>query len=159
MNQIVKMQNSISRIKFLLVGIIVCFLFSCNENSDLRIKQLESENKKLKELINENTHKKIMNTQLLLLPENNNFGLNKKNRISLVFSEIQEYPNFELYYADEEFNYDEKNKIQVVLKDNNKIEFDFTPKSKTNNTINLIATIMSGSGKVKLYGKLELPVE
>ena len=153
------MQNNMVKIKLLSFVFISCFLFSCNKSSDLRIQQLEIENKKLKELLNKNTHKKIMNTQLLLLPENNNFKLNKKNRISIVFSEIQEYPNFELFYTDEEFNFDLKNKIQIISKDKNKIEFDFIPKTKSNNTINLIAMIKSGSGKVKLYGKLELPVE
>lgn len=159
-NQIIKTQNNMLRFKTATIGFIVIgFLFSCSNKTDEKIQKLENENKKLKAIIEKSMHEKIMNTQLLLLPDNVNFKLNEKNRVSIVLSEIQEYPNFELYYADNDFNYNVNNKIQIVSKEKNKIAFDFIPKSKNDNIINLVATIKSDSGKLNLYGTLELPIE
>lgn len=159
-NQIIKMRNNMLRFNEITIGfVIMCFLFSCNDKTDERIQKLENENKKLKALIDKSMHEKIMNTQLLLLPDNVNFKLNQKNRVSVVFSEIQEYPNFELYYADNEFNYNVNDKIQIISKEKNKIAFDFIPKSNNDNVVNLVATIKSDSGKLNLYGTLELPIE
>lgn len=143
--------------KKILLIINIVFLFSCNSKNDLRIKQLEIENKKLKKIIEKTENSKIINTQLLVLPNNNHLKLNAKNRINLVFSEIQEYPDFELYFADEKFN--KKEKIKILTINKNKIEFDFTPKSKKDNLINIIALKKSNIGNISLYGTLELPIQ
>jgi hypothetical protein len=153
------MKNNMFTIKILSISLILTLLFSCNDDNNIKIRKLEKENKRLKELIDKNEHEKIINTQILLLPHNNILKLNEKNKISIIFSEIQEYPNFELFYTDNEFNYDDKNKIKISAKDKNIIEFDFIPKSRRDNIINLVATTKSDSGNVKLYGTLELPVE
>lgn len=143
--------------KKILFIINMIFLFSCNSKNDLRIEQLEIENKKLKKIIEKAENNKIINTQLLVLPNNNYFKISGKNRINVVFSEIQEYPDFELYFADEKFN--KKEKIKIVTVNKNKIEFDFTPKSKKDNLINIIALKKTKAGNMRLYGTLQLPVQ
>ena len=84
--------------------IISSFLFLSSCNSE-KIKKLEEENKNLKAQIIKQKNEQTINSQIILLPESIKFKKNDKNKITLFLSEIQKYPDFDLYLANDKFEY------------------------------------------------------
>lgn len=138
--------------------IIISFLFlsSCNNE---KIKKLEEENKILKAQIIKQKNEQTINSQIILLPESIKFKKNNKNKITLFFSEIQKYPDFDLYLANDKFEYDRKDKITYKKITENKFEFDYIPKTLNDNNLNIVAHFGLDTLKIDLMGNLELEVE
>lgn len=128
-------------------------LSSCNNE---KIKKLEEENKNLKAQIIKQKNEQTINSQIILLPESIKFKKNDKNKITLFFSEIQKYPDFDLYLANDKFEYDKKDKISYKKITENKFEFDYIPKSLNDNNLNIVAHFGSVTLKIDLMGNLEL---
>ena len=131
-------------------------LSSCNNE---KIKKLEEENKNLKAQIIKQKNEQTINSQIILLPESIKFKKNDKNKITLFFSEIQKYPDFDLYLANDKFEYDKKDKISYKKITENKFEFDYIPKSLNDNNLNIVAHFGSDTLKIDLMGNLELEVQ
>ena len=140
--------------------LITSLLFSCNNPKlEEEIKQLKAENKTLKDSLKKTEYNKLESSQLILTPHTLAFKKNKKNTISGVFSEIQNYPEYELYMTDENYKYSESNKINFHTVKDNKFEFEFTPKTEKDETVCIAAVFKSDSLKVILYGRTDLPVQ
>ena len=126
-------------------------LSSCNNE---KIKKLEEENKNLKAQIIKQKNEQTINSQIILLPESIKFKKNDKNKITLFFSEIQKYPDFDLYLAN-----DKEDKITYKKITENKFEFDYIPKSLNDSNLNIVAHFGSDTLKIDLMGNLELEVQ
>ena len=137
--------------------IISSFLFLSSCNSE-KIKKLEEENKNLKAQIIKQKNEQTINSQIILLPESIKFKKNDKNKITLFLSEIQKYPDFDLYLANDKFEYDKKDKISYKKITENKFEFDYIPKSLNDSNLNIVAHFGSDTLKIDLMGNLELEV-
>ena len=133
--------------------IISSFLFLSSCNSE-KIKKLEEENKNLKAQIIKQKNEQTINSQIILLPESIKFKKNDKNKITLFFSEIQKYPDFDLYLAN-----DKEDKITYKKITENKFEFDYIPKSLNDSNLNIVAHFGSDTLKIDLMGNLELEVQ
>ena len=133
--------------------IISSFLFLSSCNSE-KIKKLEEENKNLKAQIIKQKNEQTINSQIILLPESIKFKKNDKNKITLFLSEIQKYPDFDLYLAN---NKEDKIKYKKITE--NKFEFDYIPKSLNDSNLNIVAHFGSDTLKIDLMGNLELEVQ
>jgi hypothetical protein len=139
-------------------------LLSCNSNkiSELnhKINILENENKSLKTKLEKTESNKILSTQLYLMPNKIDFKLNQPNTIQGVFSEIQEYPKFEAYYLDKNDRIIENDRIEIRMIDKNRFEFDYTPKTTSNNKEIKIGTFFKiNDSKMTLYGLYNYRIE
>lgn len=140
--------------------LITSLLFSCNHPKlEEEIKQLKTENKILKDSLRKIEYNKLESSQLMLLPRTSTFKKNQKNTISGLICETQKYPEYELYMADENYKYDESDKINFQITKDNKFEFDFTPKTEKDETVCVAVVFKSDSPKVVLYARTDLPVQ
>lgn len=146
--------------KLLPLILIALLLFSCNQPKlEEEIKQLKAENKILKDSLKKFEYNKLESSQLILLPHKSTLKKNQKNTITGLISEIQKYPEYELYMADENYEYDESDKVNFRTTRANKFEFDFTPKTEKDETVCVAVVFKLDSLKVVLYARTDLPVQ
>lgn len=149
-----------NHMRFLIGIIAVSSLLSCN-NSELtqEIEQLKKENITLKDSLERLNHSKIVSSELLLIPHTLSFKLNQKNTVSGIFYQNTVFLPYDLFLADENFKFEEKDKINYRLQKDNKFEFDFIPKKREDETVRVVAVFDLDTVKVNLYGRTDLPVK
>lgn len=134
-------------------------LFSCQQgNSELlekKVMQLKNENKKLKDSLNTIAYNNLVSSELVLLPQLYTFH-DDTGMISGIFRQRQNFPKFNLYYADEQFKYKESDKIDYTLTKDNGFSFNFD-KRKVNETLKVTAIFDLDTVKVQLYGIVAFP--
>lgn len=146
--------------------IILILLYSCKDvtvtNLNKRITFLEKENDSLKKICNENIKSKLKASNLYLQPITPYFEPGKTITVEGIISEIQDYPEFEVYLMDEDGNYSLEDKIEIRKKDKNKIIFDYTPPKNTDGKLNVGFVFKLKdhvNTKITLCGFTELPVK
>ncbi|WP_286912494.1 hypothetical protein [Flavobacterium sp. UBA4197] len=142
--------------------IVLCTFFSCQKNEtrelEEEVKELKSENQKLKNLLKESEYNKIVSSELVLLPHALSFELNNKNKVTGMFYQQQTFPKYDLFIADENYDFDETNKLNFQIKEDNQFEFDFIPKNKNDETLRVVAVFRMDTVMLKLSGRVDLPV-
>lgn len=121
-------------------------IFSCT-NPSLKEEYLllKKENQALKRQLKKTEYEKLLNSELILMP--NNYNLGDKNVVTGFFYQKKDiYPKFELFFVDEDFN--KKEKIAFVSLENNEFEFEYTPMTKSDNLIRVLAMFDLDSIKV-----------
>lgn len=147
-------------IKLLKLTFVLIVLTGCEQTIDTqKIAYLENENRKLKDSLSKLLYDRVISSEIVLLPHTLSFELNSKNKITGVFSQNQHLPPYDLYFADEDYTYDEKDKIDFSKIEYNKFEFEFTPKNNKEETVRVVAVFNLDSVKAKLTGRTDLPVK
>jgi len=147
---------------YLILTICVILLTSCNsENNQLknRIKELELENKELKNDLKRKDYDKLVNADFILFPQTLSFKLNESNTISCYISERQTFPKFDVFLTDENYHFNDSDKIQLKNQVGNRFEFDYTPKSLKDDTVRIAAVFNLDTVKINLNGRAYLPVK
>ena len=93
------------------------------------------------------------------MPQSLHFKRGEKNIVSGVFYQLQDYPNFDLYFANEDLTPNTARKINYRFTMDKKIEFDYIPDSKTEASVRVVAVFKNGKDEITLYGYLDLPVK
>lgn len=118
------------------------------------------ENRALKDSLNKKSeYNKLISSDLILLPNSLSFSLNDENRVTGVFSQRQKLPHYNLYIADEDYNFEEADKLNFQITEDNKFEFNFVPKRKEDGTVRLVAVFDLDTISVRLFGRVDLPVK
>ena len=147
-------------LSILLIVTTASFL-SCSDNSELtkEIEKLQIENRKLKSNLQRNNYNKIVLSQLMLIPNSLSFQINKPNSISGIFFEQQNFPEYDIYFADENYKFNESDKITLKNGNGNQFEFDYIPKTLEDKTVRIVAVFNLDTVKVNLNGRIDLPVK
>lgn len=142
--------------------IISISLSSCmNHESELsaKIKILEKENMEMKKILEKQDYKKIVDSQLLLIPQSDILKANESNTITVLLSEKQKFPKFKVYFADENYKYKEADEIKIERQDNNRFEFHYVPKTTKENKIRIVSVFDLDTAKVALCGNIDVTVK
>lgn len=149
---------------FIFITILSVVVTSCqNVDKTILLEQIESltiENKALKDsLAKKYEYTNLISSELILLPNSLSFNLNDENRVTGVFTQRQKLPHYELYLADEDFNFEKTDKLNFQIREDNKFEFNFVPKRKEDKAVRVVAVFDLDTVTVKLFGRIDLPVK
>lgn len=152
--------------KSIIIFTLSVLFISCekrdNKNLIQEIESLRNENKELKNSLTRSTktdYDKLISSELILLPSLMSFSLHDENIITGVFSQRQKLPSYSLYLADENYDFEEKDKLNFQILDDNKFEFNFTPKTKKDESVRIVAIFDLDSISIQLFGQIDLPVK
>ena len=144
---------------YILLFLSLFLSYSCknSEISDLRktIDKLEKQNLKLIDSINQNEKEMIFMSTLFGIPELRDYKVNEKGIIRFGFlrtGEIMKYNVYEMIKG--------TNEKKLLFSDLNKADFlyEFTPKSKNDNEINLITEFNFNGGKIEIPSIMQVSV-
>lgn len=136
-------------------------MVSCNKNENTlflkdKIKKLEAENSKLKK--SQGKLNKLTSCQILLDPHTLKFKSNTKNIISGYIYQEQEFPMYDLYLADEKYNFKESDKILADQKKST-FEFEYQPKGIKHEIVRVVAVFKLDTVQLNLTGRTDRPGE
>ncbi len=144
--------------KNIILIILSIAIFSCNDKNKIkalnsRISKLEKENKTLVDSINRMEVNKIMNSELIMIPQETILKLNQVNKLTGFLVEHQKFKNFNIYKRDTTL-YTKEPRRELILKNYSdyKFEVDFVPKSKKDNWLHILAEFDLDSMTVKIPG-------
>jgi len=147
--------------KNLLLIIVSFLMISCDDSAILesQIKDLKTENENLKNLLKKKQEDKLVSSELILTPQLYYFKKGEKNTVTGIFYQHQDYPDFNLYFANEDLTPNKERKINYRFTKDKKIEFDYVPDSETEASVKVTAVFKDGTTEIMLYGFLDLPVK
>ncbi|WP_271784924.1 hypothetical protein [Aquimarina algiphila] len=146
-----------------LIILSLSLFFSCSDETaklNNRISELEQENKILIDSINKIEYNKIINSELIMIPHSNKLKVNEVNKITGLLVEHQKFKDFNIFKRDTTL-YTSEPERELMFKNysNYRFEFDYTPKTKKDNWIHILAEFDLDSIKVKIPGIMAMEIE
>ncbi|NDI99428.1 hypothetical protein GWA97_10120 [Flavobacterium sp. LaA7.5] len=133
---------------------LIFFIIGCGDDKDIidnRISQLEIENKILKDSINKMKYNNVVTSEMVLLPS---YSHQNKDIVSGIFRQRQSFPKFELYHANEQFEYSLDDKINYENDGHN--AFRFNNRFNDDELLRVVAVFDLDSVNVELYGVMPI---
>ena len=131
-------------------------LTSCDSDKIISLEEqistLEKINKNLIDSISDIEKNKISASHLILIPEKNRFLLNKPNRFTGVFIQDGNFPKYDLYVITRDSTGQKKRTLIQEGNTTRKFKYEFTPKSKKDNRLELYAEFEKDTIKKETRG-------
>ncbi|MGV3460381.1 MAG: hypothetical protein ACO1N9_08010 [Flavobacterium sp.] len=141
--------------KPIIVAAILLLLLSvsCNDASHLKsqIIELREKNKVLSDSLKKINYHNLVSSQLILIPQVYSFNENGGKVVGM-FRQMENFPKFHLYYADEKFKIDKQNEIKYKLTKDNAFEFNIDRENIKSKEIRVIAFFNLDTTNVQLCG-------
>jgi hypothetical protein len=104
-----------------------------------KIAQLETSNRILKDSIKQIEYNKVSSSYLINIPQQATLKVNEPNKFSVIFFQDVNFPKYDVYEIITDATGQKHRRL--IQKGNTKSKFiyEFTPKSKTDNKIELVA--------------------
>ncbi|RZJ61128.1 MAG: hypothetical protein EOO45_23625 [Flavobacterium sp.] len=147
--------------KHLLIVTLAISVFSCNSNQpdvvrDLNVKitELENENRKLKDSISD-FEKQFLYSQILVgIPDTEIIRVGRKNKIVLLFHTFsKELPEYGIYKIDG------KKEVKIGTGNTTRFDFEFIPKSVEDNNVNLLVKIPFQKDTIEIPATMMLDIK
>lgn len=149
--------------KLLLVIFYLTTIISCNDKNEVlnyRISQLELENQILRDSLNQIEYRKILNSELIMIPQNSEIKLNESNSIIGMLVEHQSYQDYNIFMRDTTlYNTEPERELLFKNYSDYKFEFDYKPKSKNDNWVHILAEFDLDTVKIKIPGIIWLDIK
>ncbi|WP_299626851.1 hypothetical protein [uncultured Tenacibaculum sp.] len=144
-------------------SIIILFtfiLFNSCQNKEIerlnnKIFELKKLNKKLSDSLKKRTYKKLINSNLWGIPENNNLAINKPNKFKFVFSSIQKLPEYNIYAVTNR----KGKKTRTLIYENYtdaEFEYNFIPENDKDNSFKIEALFVFDTIAIEIPGKINM---
>ena len=152
--------------KNIVIITLVFLLVSCNneetDNLQKRIAELEATNKKLQDSLNNIERDKIISSSLILIPQEEKMRSQETNKFTGIFFQDVNFPKYNVYEVFTDSDGEKQRKLIREGVTDSKFQYEFTPTSKTDNQIELIAEFEKDTlknEKLEIYTKTVLNVE
>ncbi|WP_299002511.1 hypothetical protein [uncultured Tenacibaculum sp.] len=120
-----------------------------------KIFELEKLNKKLSDSLKNRTYKKLINSNLWGISENNNLMINKPNKFKFVFSSIQKLPEYNIYAVTNK----KGKKTRTLIYENYtdaEFEYNFIPENDKDSSFEIEALFVFDTIAIEIPGKINM---
>ena len=142
-----------------LILISLVFLTSCGnkkvEELNKRISELENQNTKLINSLNNSKYLRVLSSDLIGIPHKNNLTTNQANKFTFLFSSIQKLPKYNVYQITKNGNEELRELLFENLTDS-RFEYNFIPKSNKDKSFELLAEFDLDSIRVDIPSSIDM---